>query len=253
MQKVTVRSDESFRPSLEQQLMLPNGDKFTMHKVLPTFFMIRIAFCVLLGLVVIGCATERRAVRIVATGSHVPKTDSPKPTESLRWVVWGNHPGMVGWLVQRIIAEGQIVVERARIKEVLNEQKIILTNTADDEADILRVGKLLGATNILFAEATIRPEAKHGTVVTPAFGGASYSGTVYHMSVAIRGVRVDTGEVRLSGTAQYTLPVNNPEEGILYLTGAATARAGCRIEKGYVWKEDDGISFGGCVKPNDGE
>ena len=216
-------------------------------------YLFRIVLCIFIGLVVSGCATERRAVRLVTTGSHVPKTDSPKPSEPRRWVVWGNHPGMVGWLVQKIITEGQIVVERAHVQEVLNEQKIILTHTADDEADILRVGKLLGATNILFAEATIRPEARHGTVVTPAFGGASYSGTVYHLSVVIRGVRADTGEVRLSATAQYTLPVNNPEEAIQYLAAAATPRAGCPTEKGYVWKEDDGISYGGCVKPEGGQ
>lgn len=240
-------------PRFELKQCYRKGDRLAIRKVSSAFFLFRLVLCVFLGLVATACVAERRAGRIVATGSHVPKADSHKPTEPLRWVVWGNHPGMVSWLVQRIIAEGQIVVERARIQEVLNEQKVILTQTADDEADILRVGKLLGATNILFAEATVRPEARHGIVVTPTFGGAGYSGTVYHVSVAIRGVRVDTGEVRLSGTAQYTLPVNNPEEGIIYLTGAATARAGCLMEKGYVWKEDDGISYGGCVKPNDGE
>jgi hypothetical protein len=218
----------------------------------PTVFVFRVVLCVFLGLVVSGCETERRAMRFVTTGSHVPKTDLPKPSEPRRWVVWGNHPGMVGWLVQKIITEGQTVVERARIQEVLNEQKVILTHTADDEADILRVGKLLGADNIIFAEATIRPESRSGTVITPTFGGASYSGTVYHLSVAIRSVRVETGEVRLSGTAQYTLPANNPEEAIQYLTAAAVAHASCPIEKGYAWKEDDGISYG-CIKPQGGE
>jgi hypothetical protein len=35
------------------------------------------------------------------------------------------------------------VVERARLKEIMNEQKIRLTNAPDGEADLLKVGRLL--------------------------------------------------------------------------------------------------------------
>ncbi len=208
-----------------------------------------------LWLAMSGCATEPRALRIVTSGSHVPQTDLAKPKESRRYVVWGNHAGMVGWLTQKIISEGVSIVERARLQDVLNEQKIRLTHTADDETDILRVGKLIGATHILFAEATVRPDTRHGAVITPAFGGASYAGTVYHLGVTIRVVRVDSGEIRLSGTAQYTLPVNDPEVGIKTLAQWASFRALCPLEKGYFWKEDDGLDEPpyGCIKPHGGE
>jgi curli biogenesis system outer membrane secretion channel CsgG len=175
-----------------------------------------------------------------------------KPKEPPKVVIWGNHSGMINWLTQALLKEAS-VVERVRLQQVLDEQQIRLTHTADDEADILRVGKILGADRILFAEATIRPEHSSGTVITPKFGGGSYSRTMYHLSVSLRMVKVETAQVRYSGTASYTLPVSdNPDTGIEILTQFAITRAVCPLEDGYTWVEDDGLinpSTAGCHPP----
>lgn len=207
------------------------------------------------SLLFIGCESERRVIRVTTTGSHAPQADMSKPAKPVRFVVWGNHPGMVAQIIDILVRGGQTVVERARLQEVLSEQKIRLTHTPDDDAEILRVGRLLGADRLVFAEATIRPEVWNNTVVTPQFGGASGSGTIYHLSVMVRAVNAETGEVRWNGAAQYTRPVNEPDNGIVLLTKAAVSRATCPIELGYVWKEDDGIEGTklGCRKPNSAE
>ncbi len=84
------------------------------------------------------------------------------------------------WLQKR----GLILVERARLQQVFQEQGIRLTYTPEHEADLLRVGQLVGAQQVVFTEHT------------------GYN------SVSIRGVHVQTGEVTWSGSAYW------PDEGM---------------------------------------
>jgi hypothetical protein len=194
----------------------------------------------LLGLAILfisGCNT----VYPVASGSHAPIDPSQKNVKR-RVVVWSNHPGIgnaiVGWLQQG----GQIVVERARLQTVFNEQSIRLTHTPDDDANVLRVGKLIGAERIIFAEATVT-SAISSRAYVGAYGGGARSDTVYHLSVSVRNVDVESGEIRWSGTATYPKPVNNPDQGLIYLAQSAIARAICPLEDGFAWTDS-----GGCVK-----
>jgi hypothetical protein len=80
------------------------------------------------------------------------------------------------WLQKR----GFTLVERSYLNLVLREQKVRLTNTSEDEADLLQVGRLVGAEQIIFVHYAI---------------GA----------VAVRGVNIQTGEVVWSGTAPIAL------------------------------------------------
>ena len=61
-------------------------------------------------------------------------------------------------------------------------------------------------------------------------------------------VNVETGEVTLSGSAQYPAPITNPEAGLAYLTQSAIARALCPIEGGYEWVESSRFETGRCRK-----
>jgi hypothetical protein len=168
-------------------------------------------------------------------------------SKKYQFVVWGNHPttvnAIIGWVLQR----GHTVVERARLQEVFNEQKIRLTHTPDDDADILHVGKLLGAERIIFAEVTMKSDVVSQTYVGP-YGGGGWSETVYHLSVAVRGVNVETGEVTWTGAAHYPEPVTNPDQGVFVLATAAMGRALCRVEADYEWKEMSAFDESGCIK-----
>jgi hypothetical protein len=185
-------------------------------------------------LVLLFGAACAHVVYPVSTGSHVVPGPDAKPVKSV--VVWSNDAGVGNTLVSMLQKFDVVVVERARLQQVFKEQQIRLTHTSDDDADILRVGKLIGADRIVFAEASSR-EAQFSSASVDKYGGTSSSGVVYHLRVAVRAVEVETGKIRWSGNAVNTHAVNNPEDSLTVLAMVAVARALCPVERGYVWKE----------------
>ena len=202
--------------------------------------LIRLATTLTLALTVMfsaGCTN----VYPVSTGSH-SKIEPVNPDKPPRAVVWGNHPAVVDAATQTMQKMHVQVVERARLKEILNEQKVRLTNTSDDEAELLKVGRLLGADQIVFADAAVN--SKEVQRVVDSYGGLSQAETVYQLSVSVRNVSIETGELRWSGTATYPKPVTNRDEGLIDLTRHAMSHAVCPLENGYTWDEQ-----AGCRKP----
>lgn len=202
--------------------------------------LIRLATTLTLALTVMfsaGCTN----VYPVSTGSH-SKIEPVNPDKPPRAVVWGNHPAVVDAATQTMQEMHVQVVERARLKEILNEQKVRLTNTSGDEAELLKVGRLLGADQIVFADAAVN--SKEVQRVVDSYGGLSQAETVYQLSVSVRNVSIETGELRWSGTATYPKPVTNRDEGLIDLTRHAMSHAVCPLENGYTWDEQ-----AGCRKP----
>ena len=196
-----------------------------------------VAFCLIF---LAGCSSN--IVYPISTGSHAP-TDPANKDKKYRFVVWSNHPPIANAISSLLQRGGHIVVERARIMEIFNEQKMRLTNSADDDGNVLRVGRLLGADRVVFAEATVKPES-YSTAYAGSYGGrfdaSANSGTLYNLSVSVRAVSVETGEVRWQGSAYYPSPVNSLEQGLMLLASAAVGRAWCRFEDGDRWTEQDG-------------
>ncbi len=70
---------------------------------------------------------ESRPV-IVTSGSHNPRAMAISSVNKPKTVVvWGNHPAAVSHAVDLIQSKGGIVVERARLQSVFDEQKIRLS------------------------------------------------------------------------------------------------------------------------------
>lgn len=211
---------------------------------LPTLFLL-----ILVTLAVYGCGGD--AIRAITTGSHVPKSDEQlekfqnKGDENIRFVVWGNHAGATHAAIELLQQAGHIVVERARLQEIFDEQKIRLTHTSDDDSRVLKVGRLVGAERVVFVEASDRPEVVSGAYVGP-YGGASQSSTVHQVSVAVRAIDVANGEVRWSGHSTLTQPITDPEFALPMLTKAAMQRAVCPLERGSEWIEPTKSGQWGC-------
>lgn len=165
-----------------------------------------------------GCAS---GIMPVSNGSQ---SDLPEAGTSA--VVWGNHSGAVGQTVTLLQQAGLRIVERARLRQIIDEQKIILTHTSEDEAQLLQVGKILGADSIVFVEATLSSSQMSRAFVNQ-YGAGSRSETVTNASVSVRGVDVESGEVMWNGMAYYPQAINNPEAGIIYLTQHAVVRGLC--------------------------
>jgi len=144
---------------------------------------------------------------------------------------------MVNELIKIFQIRKCTVIERARLQMILSEQQVRLTHSSEDEADLLRIGKLAGVDYMVFAESKVQSAISSGAFVN-MYGGASHTNTFYHVSVSVRSVDVETGEVRWAGSAHYGGAINNPEAGIVKLTLPALARATCRIEEGYEWSDE---------------
>jgi hypothetical protein len=164
---------------------------------------------------------------ILPTGQY-PTTDGfhhSLPPTNTRIVIWGNSPIVTGTATTWLQKRGLRVVERAKLLQLFEEQRIRLTHTADDEGPILRVGKLLGAGMVVFTDASVTSGVVSNYSVN-ADGGGGGSVTVNSASVSIRGVDVETSEVVWNGTARYPQPSGgSPEDGLAKLTCQALATA----------------------------
>jgi len=117
------------------------------------------------------------------------------------------------------------VVERAKLLQLFEEQRIRLTHTADDEGPILRVGKLLGAGMVVFTDASVSSGVVSNYNVD-ASGGTGGSVPVHSAAVSIRGVDVETSEVLWNGVARYPgQSRGSPEDTLAKLTCQALATA----------------------------
>jgi hypothetical protein len=92
-------------------------------------------------LVLLFGAACAHGVYPVSTGSHAVPGPDAKPAKSV--VVWSNDARVGNTIISILQEFNVVVVERAYLQQVLKEQQIRLTHTSDDDADILRVGKLL--------------------------------------------------------------------------------------------------------------
>ena len=169
-------------------------------------------FLIILG----GCARMP-----ITSGSQ-----SDIPYAGTRAVVWGSHSGAVGEVVTNLQQMKLKIVERGHLRQVFDEQKITLSDSSDDEGKVLKVGKIVGADIIVFVDVQTSSDVV-STAGAYKYYASSQTATRYHLSVSVRSVSVETGEVIWSGTAHYGRGINNPEAGIIYLTRAAMMRGIC--------------------------
>lgn len=147
------------------------------------------------------------------------------PQPNTRIVIWSNTSAVTGTATTWLQKRGLRIVERARLLQLFEEQHIRLTHTSDDEGPILRVGKILGAGIVVFADGSATAGVASSYSVN-AYGGGGGSQSIYSGAVSIRGVDVETSEVLWSGNARYPSQTGgSPEDGLMKLTCQALATA----------------------------
>jgi hypothetical protein len=183
----------------------------------------------------LGCAESVGSARSV--GSHAANYSFM--AKSRKYIVWSNHyPGsehastVNAAITQYLQQNHQTVVERSKLDAVFREQRFRLMYTPDDQADLLRVGKLLGADQIIFTDCT---------------SSYSYDGSL--VTVRLRAVDVETAAILWSGSAWFTYGIRNEDEGLAFLASIAMYRALCPTEElGVRWTDYDTSGKGGCKK-----
>jgi hypothetical protein len=147
------------------------------------------------------------------------------PQKDTRIVIWGNNPAVTGSATTWLQKRGLKVVERARLLQLFEEQRIRLTHTSDDEGPILRVGKILGAGMVVFADGSTTAGVVSDYSVNK-YGGEGGSQSIYSGVVTVRGVDVETSEVLWSGNARFPRQTrNSPEDALIKLACQALATA----------------------------
>lgn len=174
------------------------------------------ALAVLYGLLLSACASS---LYPITSGAH-------RSLETGRYLVWSNHPGVTAYITGVLLENRRPVVERARLEAIFTEQHLILSHAKD--GDVLRVGKLTGATQVIFAEV-------HQA------SGSLWSGPG-PQSVTIRAVSIESAEVLWSGRAAFNEASSNPDQAAIYLAHWAMNRATCPG----TWEEHTASAKGGC-------
>ena len=101
------------------------------------------------------------------------------------------------WLQKR----GLSVLERSQLDQILAEQQLRLVRSSDDEAMLLHVGRLAGASQIVFIDTT-------------------------SSAVSIRAVDLESGKIRWTGSAHYRdMRIKEPGDSSMTLTCQALATA----------------------------
>ena len=173
-------------------------------------------------------------VHPVTSGSHSIATQCWRgPKGPLIYAVWSARPIASQYVAGELLQRGNRVVERARLEQLFAEQHFQLLHAT--EADLLRIGHMAGATQMIFIDITTNP----ASYVTEDRG--------YTLSVTVRSVIVETGELCWSGTASTPDRIMSPlDESIRIGTYWAWARATCPVEAGYRWVEQSSSESGGC-------
>jgi hypothetical protein len=173
---------------------------------------------------------------IVTSGGHTSHAalpylianDGSPAHNGERYVIWSDDLIVMRASTAYMLQLGYVVVERSRLDQLFKEQQIGLTHSPEDIGKILRVGRLADATHVLFAETQINS-----------------AGTArgLHMSVLVRSVAVESGQIQWSGMARFPTPIISPPEPNLYkLTEFAINRAICPVGDGWAWKEASSTS-----------
>nr|MBI3612642.1 hypothetical protein [Nitrospirota bacterium] len=162
---------------------------------------------------------EQHIQFVQTTGtSHWPK----QPVKGTVWVKGPKGPGSdEAIIVARgaLLMKGFDVVERDKLGALLKEQETQL-KYGDDQSQV-SVGKLVGAQLVAFVE-------------TASAEGKGYYADGFDVSVSVRVVGVETGEVFALGKARWTQPVASPTYGIDQLATQAVLRAFCPTD---LWED----------------
>lgn len=154
-----------------------------------------IGIVAVIGLTVDGC-------------SAVPVTDgfsSGLPRPGTPTIVWGDDPSAVGTATIWLQKQELMIVEQGTLAQGVEADKANFGHTLRDEASILRLARQRQVPEVVFVDL-----------------GGDYRAPM----VTVRGVHVESGQVRWSGSARYpSFESRPPKDMLANLTCQALATA----------------------------
>ncbi|HZS12072.1 MAG TPA: hypothetical protein VFA38_07465 [Nitrospirales bacterium] len=209
-----------------------------------------VAIAVLSVLSLWGCANYYSSFVTASPVTEGFRTEAARREldERLVYVVSVDHEWVrdvaVKWLKER----GHTVVDGVVLQKIIDEHKLTMTNTPDDERRIMVAAKLAGAQDVLFGTSKISTEVEPRRIITE-HGGLGQKPTYYDVTVTLRSIDLHTGNLAWRATARYADHLGYPVAGLVSLTTWALARGMCPTDAGFVWKEPKGIDTpAGCFR-----
>jgi hypothetical protein len=129
--------------------------------------------------------------------------------------VWGTEPEAIKSLQTWLLKQRIPLIDDVKLNQLANEKGL---HQPVSNPDVLKLAKSLGANQVVFVDADVYKSQKDemlslGQPVT------------FKVSIFVRALNAETGEIDWSGKAQSTEPFTNLTEGIHQLTCHALATA----------------------------
>ena len=142
------------------------------------------------------------------------------PNASIKAVVWGARPESVQSLTTWLMKRGLTLVDDVKVNQMVTDMHIYKSVSTISNAEIFKMGKAVGAKQIVFVDTDV---STWRTGDIEAFFGEPQN--LYTVSVFIRALDADSGEIQWSGKALSMNRFTNLKEGIHQLTCHALATA----------------------------
>ena len=183
-------------------------------------------FCLISLLFLFGCATTQKPI-YPQVSKYVGSYDYPKYKNIavLPFVDAPNVPQsgqIVSGLANQIFAQaGFQVVERSRLYDVLSEQHLLMSGLIGESQQI-KIGQMLGVKAVVVGEvgqyATVQrhtdttyfPLTLYGTTTYLPVQGKQWMES--YVSISLRIIDIETGQLIYSGSGQYNQGLTNPPQ-----------------------------------------
>ena len=183
------------------------------HNVIPHR---TLAVCsMVLLLLTTGCQTYSPYPVTQADGTYVKL-----PNASIKAVVWGARPESVQSLTTWLMKRGMTLVDDVKVNQMVSDMRLYQAASTISNAEIFKMGKAVGARQIVFVDTDV---STWRTADIEAFFGQTQN--LYTVSVFIRALDAESGEIQWSGKAFSMNKFTNLKEGIHQLTCHALATA----------------------------
>lgn len=168
--------------------------------------------------------------------------------ERLIYVVWVDHEWVRDAVTKWLQDRGHTVVDGVVLQKILDENKIKITNTPDDEKSIMRAARLASAQQVLFGTSKISSEYEARRIITE-HGGLGQKPTYYDVMVSLRSFDLETGNLAWRSSARYSTLTGYPIPSLVTLAVWAIARGMCPTEEGFDWKDPKSVDDrAGCFR-----
>ena len=163
-----------------------------------------------LFVILASCQSHNTPLTSTTDGSYLRLPDN-----STRALVWGTEPEAIKSLQTWLLKQRIPLIDDVKLNQLANEKGL---HQPVSNPDVLKLAKGLGANQVVFVDADVYKSQRDEML---SFGQP----VTFKVSIFVRALNAETGEIDWSGKAQSTEPFTNLTEGIHQLTCHALATA----------------------------